>query len=298
MPELPDVEIYVERLEAMLTGQVLIQTRIRSPFVLRSTAPPIEAVWRKRVQGFRRIGKRIVFVFDDDLFFVIHLMIAGRLKWRKRDAAVPKRAGLMAFDFASGSLLFTEASKKHRASLHVVCGETQLAQFDRGGLEVFEADLEQFATALCRENHTLKRALTDPRILSGIGNAYSDEILHRARMSPFRQTKTLDPQQMAVLYHAIRDTLGWWIKRHRNLVGDGFPEKVTAFHPEMAVHGKYGEACPVCAKPIQRIVYAQNESNYCAKCQTGGRVFADRALSRLLKDNWPRNLEELEGQTH
>ncbi len=294
MPEYPDVTVYVERLDALCTGRVLERVRLGSPFLLRTVDPPLSEAHGKRVVGFERIGKRIVFALDDELFLVIHLMIAGRLRWRKAGAVLPRGNGLAAFDFADGTIVFTEASKKKRASLHVVRGRAALADFDRGGLELIGSTADAFAAAMTRENHTLKRALTDPRILSGIGNAYSDEILHRARMSPFKQTSQLSAGEMATLHRACIDVLEEWAARLRAEVGDGFPDKVTAFRDEMAVHGKYRQPCPVCGKPVQRIVYAENEANYCAECQTGGRVLADRSLSRLLKQNWPRTLEELE----
>jgi formamidopyrimidine-DNA glycosylase len=294
MPELPDVTVYVERLQALAGGRVLERVRLASPFLLRSVEPPLAEVHGKRVVEVRRIGKRIAIGLENELWLVIHLMIAGRLRWKKAGAKPPGRVGLAAFDFADGTLVFTEASKKKRASLHVVRGEAALAGFDRGGLEVLGASAEAFAAALTRENHTLKRALTDPRILSGIGNAYSDEILHRARMSPFKQTRSLAAEEIEGLRQASVAVLAEWTDRLRAAVGDGFPDKVTAFHEEMAVHGKYRQPCPDCGAPVQRIRYADNEANYCARCQTGGRVLADRALSRLLKDNWPRTLEELE----
>lgn len=294
MPELPDVTVYVERLEAHTVGRVLERVRLASPFLLRSVEPPLADAHGKRVAEVRRIGKRIAIGLEGELWLVIHLMIAGRLRWKKTGAKVPARVGLAAFDFAHGALVFTEASKKKRASLHVVRGEAALADFDRGGLEVLEASAQAFAEALTRENHTLKRALTDPRILSGIGNAYSDEILHRARMSPFKQTRSLVPGEIEALRQATACVLCEWTDRLRSAVGDGFPDKVTAFHEQMAVHGRYRQPCPTCQAPVQRIRYADNEANYCARCQTGGRVLADRALSRLLKANWPRTLEELE----
>jgi formamidopyrimidine-DNA glycosylase len=294
MPELPDVVVYCERLNALLSGQVLERVRLVSPFVLRSAMPPLAEAEGRRLSRVRRLGKRIVVELEGELFLVIHLMIAGRLRWRGRGASVPRRGGLAAFDFPSGTVLFTEMSKKKRASLHLCIGASGLAEFDRGGVEVLEAPLQVFAAALTRENHTLKRALTDPRVLSGVGNAYSDEILHRAQLSPFKQTQALDPGEMAGLHRACREVMTEWVERLRAEVGDGFPEKVTAFRAEMAVHGKYRQPCPRCGKPIQRIVYAENESNYCAVCQTGGKLLADRALSRLLKKNWPRTLEELE----
>ena len=294
VPELPDVTVYVDRLQALVGGQALERVRLVSPFLLRSVEPPLAAFAGKAVTQVRRLGKRIVIGFADELYMVIHLMIAGRLRWRKPGAAVPRRNGLVAFDFAPGTLLFTEASKKKRASLHLVTGAAAVAEFDRGGLEVETATSAEFSAALTRDNHTLKRALTDPRVLSGIGNAYSDEILHRARMSPFKQTGKLSGDELAGLYRATRAVLSEWTERLRVEVGEGFPEKVTAFRAEMAVHGRYRQPCPVCGAPIQRIVYAQNEANYCAGCQTGGKLFADRSLSRLLKANWPRTLEELE----
>jgi formamidopyrimidine-DNA glycosylase len=296
MPELPSIVVYCERLAALVGGSRLEKVRIASPFLLRSAVPPIGEAEGKRVREVSRLGKRIVVGLEDELYLVIHLMIAGRLRWRERGAAVPGRIGLAALDFPAGTLLYTEANKKRRASLHLVRGDEALAGFDRGGLEVLESPLEEFAAALGRENHTLKRALTDPRILSGIGNAYSDEILHRAAMSPFKQTGSLEDGEIERLYRAAREVLTEWIEILRAEVGEGFPDKVTAFHPKMAVHGRYREPCPRCGKPIQRIVYAENQANYCAECQTGGRLLADRALSRLLKKNWPRTLEELEEQ--
>ena len=294
MPELPSVTIYMERLLARVEGKPLERVRLHSPFLLRTVEPPLEATFGKKVVGARRIGKRICIGLQDDLWLVIHLMIAGRLRWRKPGAAVPKRNGLAGFDFPDGMLLLTEASKKKRASLHVVAGEENLAEFDRGGIEVLGASLDDFSAALTRTNHTLKRGLTDQRILSGIGNAYSDEILHRAKLSPFKQTQKLSDDELARLLVAINEVMTEWIERLRAEVGDGFPETVTAFHDQMAVHGRYKQPCPVCGAPIQRIVYASNEANYCARCQTGGKLLADRALSRLLKSNWPKTLEELE----
>ena len=294
MPELPDVTIYVERLEARIRGLPLERIRIASPFVLRSVAPTTEAAEGKTVLGLRRIGKRIVFELEQELFLVFHLMIAGRFHLREKGARVPAKVGLAAFDFPDATLLLTEASSKKRASLHLVRGEAALAEFDRGGLEVLEASPEQFREALLRENHTVKRALTDPEMFSGIGNAYSDEILHRARLSPVRLARQLGDEAIARLYEATRETLRAWIERLRAEVGDGFPEKVTAFRPAMAVHGRYRKPCPECGEAIQRIVYAENECNYCPRCQTGGRLLADRALSRLLRSDWPRTLDELE----
>jgi formamidopyrimidine-DNA glycosylase len=294
MPELPDVAVYRERLEALAAGRILERVRLGSPFVLRSVTPPITDAHGKRLTAVRRLGKRLVLVLEDELFLVIHLMIAGRLRWRPAGAALPAKRGLAALDFEHGAVLFTEASPKKRASMHLVAGEVALAEHDRGGLEVLDAGVEAFAAALRRENHTLKRALTDPRILSGIGNAYSDEILHRARLSPFKQTGALADDELARLHRAAVDTLTMWIARLRAEVGEGFPDKVTAFREGMAVHGRYRQPCPDCGAPVQRIVYAANEANYCAVCQTGGRILADRALSRLLKADWPRTLEELE----
>jgi formamidopyrimidine-DNA glycosylase len=294
VPELPDVTVYVERLRAFLVGRPLRAIRIASPFVLRTVDPqPGELVGRE-VKGARRIGKRIVISFDGDLHAVVHLMIAGRFKWRPPKAKLPGRLALAAFDFDHGTLLFTEASKKKRASLHVVRGSDSLRDFDRGGLDVFAATDAEFAAALREENHTIKRALTDPTVLDGIGNAYSDEILWRAQMSPFVQTKQLSDEDFTKLHDATKASLTEWTDRLRAQVGDGFPEDVTAFRPEMAVHGKYRQPCPRCGSPVQHIVYADNEANYCATCQTGGRLLADRALSRLLKSNWPKTLEELE----
>ena len=294
MPELPDVSVYVERLAAFTVGHKLESLRIASVFVLRSVEPKPAALLGRSVTGVGRTGKRIVLSFDGDFHAVIHLMIAGRLRWRKRDAKLPGKMALAAFDFDHGTLLFTEASKRRRASLHLVHGAAALASFDRGGLDVFAATAGDFARALRADNHTVKRALTDPTVLDGIGNAYSDEILHRARMSPFIQTRQLSDADLARLHGACVAVLGEWVSRLRAQVGEGFPEEVTAFRPEMAVHGKYRQPCPVCGSPVQRIVYASNEANYCATCQTGGRLLADRALSRLLKDNWPKTLEELE----
>jgi formamidopyrimidine-DNA glycosylase len=294
VPELPDVTVYVERLNAFLVGRPLRAIRIASPFVLRSVDPQPGELVGKPVTGARRIGKRIVIGFEGDLYAVIHLMIAGRLKWRPPKAKLPGKLALAAFDFDHGTLLFTEASKKKRASLHVVRGADSLKDFDRGGLDVFQATTAQFAAALREENHTIKRALTDPTVLDGIGNAYSDEILWRAQMSPFKQTSQLGDDEMKSLHAATKASLTEWTDRLRAQVGDGFPEEVTAFRPEMAVHGKYRQPCPRCGSPVQHIVYADNEANYCATCQTGGRLLADRALSRLLKANWPKTLEELE----
>jgi formamidopyrimidine-DNA glycosylase len=268
--------------------------RLKSPFLLRTFDPPLAAAAGQKVTGVRRIGKRIVLELESELFLVIHLMIAGRLRWRPAGAGIPGKVGLAAFDFPSGTLLLTEASTRKRASLHVVRGAPALAVFERGGLEVDRASLEQFRDALVRENHTLKRSLTDPRLFSGIGNSYSDEILHAARLSPVKRTAQLDDAEVKRLYEAVRSTLALWTSKLREETGDEFPEKVTAFRDGMAVHGRYGKPCPVCGSPVQRIVYAENETNYCARCQTGGKLLADRALSRLLHEDWPRTLEELE----
>jgi formamidopyrimidine-DNA glycosylase len=294
MPELPDVTVYVESLAARTVGQELRGVRLKSPFLLRTFAPPLSSASGKKVTGVQRIGKRIVLGLEGDLFLVIHLMIAGRLRWRPPGAPIPGKLGLASFDFASGSVLLTEASTKKRASLHVVSGAAALEEFRRGGIEVQAASLEAFREALVRENHTVKRALTDPRLFSGIGNSYSDEILHAARLSPVKRTTKMTDEEVGRLFDATRRTLAAWTDRLRKEVGEGFPEKVTAFREGMAVHGRYGKPCPACGAPVQRIVYAENETNYCARCQTGGKLLADRALSRLLHEDWPRTLEELE----
>ncbi len=294
MPELPNIEVYLDALRPRIVGQTLERVRLASPFLLRSVEPPLDAVIGRAVLGLRRLGKRIVIEFSGKLFLLLHLMIAGRLHWKPRGAKVPGKIGLAAFDFSSGTLLMTEAGSKRRAALYAARGEEALRELDPGGLEVLEADLPIFRATLIRENHTLKRALTDPRLFSGIGNAYSDEILHRARLSPVKLTGQLTDVEIETLLHATRETLREWIERLREEIGDGFPERVTAFHSRMAVHGRYGKPCPVCGTPVQRIVYAENETNYCAHCQTGGRLLADRALSRLLKQDWPQTLEELE----
>lgn len=296
MPELPDIIVYNEALESYVFDSPIEKLRIGSPFVVRSVEPPIGEVEGKRVRGIERLGKQIVLSLETELYLVLHLMIAGRLRWKKVGVAIPKKRGLAAFDFPDGSLLFTEASTQQRASMHLVRGSDALQQFDRGGLEVLEADLDAFKAEITRESHTLKRALTDPTILSGIGNAYSDEILHRARLSPLALTSKVTEEEIERLFHATRHTLTDWTERLRQEAGDAFPDKVTAFHPEMAVHGRYREPCPVCDAPVQRIRYAQNEVNYCAQCQTDGRVLADRAMSRLLKSDWPRSLHEWEGR--
>jgi formamidopyrimidine-DNA glycosylase len=294
VPELPDITVYVEALNRRVKGAQLEDVQLRSPFLLRSVEPPISAVKGKRVEDIRRIGKRIVFAFEDELFMVLHLMIAGRLKWREPGKKPSSKVDLATFDFSSGTLLLTEAGSKRRASLHLVAGAAALSEFDRGGLEVLDATLSEFAERLTSESHTVKRALTDPRLFSGIGNAYSDEILHRARLSPVKLTRRLSPEETATLFDATRATLVEWTDRLRAETGDGFPEKVTAFREAMAVHGRYGEPCPVCGSPVQRIRYADNETNYCPTCQTDGKLLADRALSRLLKEDWPRSLEELD----
>ena len=294
MPELPDVTVYVEALRARVVGQPLERIRLQSPFLLRSVEPPIGTVAGRAVRAVDRLAKRIVLALDGDLFLVLHLMIAGRLHWRPPGARLPGKLGVAAFDFPNGTLTLTEAGTKKRAALHLVAGRTALATSDPGGLEVLDADLADFRTALARERHTLKRALTDPRLLAGIGNAYSDEILHRARLSPVRMTDALTLEEMARLFEATRNTLSDWIERLRAEAGGDFPEGVSAFRPGMAVHGRFGQPCPNCGAPVQRIVHAENETNYCAGCQTGGRLLADRALSRLLRQDWPRTLEELE----
>ena len=294
MPELPDVVVYIEALEARILSQTLEGLRIASSFVLRSVDPPPSALVGKKVRSIRRLGKQIVLVFDEEHFLVIHLMIAGRLQWREPHARLAGKIGLAAFEFASGTLILTEAGSKKRASLHVVRGEQALAAFDRRALEVLECSLDDFDSALRRENHTLKRSLTDPRLFSGIGNAFSDEILHHAKLSPLKQTSRLSTQEVRQLWESTRSVLSEWTGRLRSQTGENFPSKVTAFRPEMAVHGRYGKPCPRCGAPVQRIVYAENECNYCAPCQTEGRLLADRAMSRLLKEDWPRSLEEME----
>lgn len=296
MPELPDIVVYIESLESRVKGKVLQRVRLLNPFILRTATPPITAAEGKKVLGLRRLGKRIVFELEGGLFLVIHLMIAGRLRWTEGGAKpkVPGRMGLALLEFESGSLVFTEAGTKRLASLHLVEGEPALDALHVPGLEVLEADLAAFSLQLRAHNHTLKRALTSPHIFSGIGNAYSDEILHRARLSPIAMTQKLDDAQVAALFEAIRSTLNEWIERLRKQSGGKFPEKVTAFREEMAVHGRYGKPCPVCGSPVQRIVHGDHETNYCARCQTGGKVLADRALSKLLKKSWPRSIDELD----
>jgi formamidopyrimidine-DNA glycosylase len=293
VPELPDVVVYVETLAQRIVGARLERVRLLSPFVLRTAVPPLSAAEGRRVNDVRRLGKRIVLALEGDLFLVAHLMIAGRLRWLARDDKPPGRITLALLDFPTGMLAFTEAGTKKRASLHLVQGETALSAFDLGGLEIADAGIEAFRERLLSENHTLKRALTDPRLFSGIGNAYSDEILHRARLSPIAMTRKLTTTDIARLHAAVREVLAEWTARLRVEAGAGFPTGVTAFRPEMAVHGKYGQPCPVCGAPVQRIVYAENETNYCARCQTGGTILADRALSRLLKSSWPRSIDEL-----
>jgi formamidopyrimidine-DNA glycosylase len=294
MPELPDIEVYLDALRPRVVGQRLDCVRLINPFLLRTFEPPIAEAEGRIVRGVRRLGKRIVFELDGDLFLILHLMIAGRLHWKPVGAKPPGKIGLAAFDFPTGTLTLTEAGSKRRASLHLVRGEAELARHNPGGLEVLDANAEQYRKALRRENHTLKRALTDPRLFSGIGNAYSDEILHRARLSPLILTGRMSDTDIDHLFAATRETIREWLDRQRVEAGDGWPEKVTAFRPDMAVHGKFGKPCPVCGTAVQRIVYADNETNYCPRCQTGGKVLADRSLSRLLKDDWPRSIEELE----
>lgn len=293
MPELPDIVVYVEALETRIVGQPLEEVRLKTPFLLRTVEPPLEALIGKTVRNVRRFGKRIVIGLDDELFIVLHLMIAGRLHWKARGAKAGGRSDLAAFEFPSGTLTLTEAGTKRRASLYLARGEASLAEFRRGGLEVLEASPSEFAERLRSENHTVKRSLTDPRLFSGIGNAYSDEILHRAKMSPVKLTSRLSDEEISSVFDATRAVLTEWTARLREEASGNFPEKVTAFRPEMAVHGKFGQPCPVCGAPVQRIRYADNETNYCARCQNEGRLLADRALSRLLKQDWPRSLDEL-----
>jgi len=293
MPELPDITVYIEALVAHVAGQPLERMRIAKPFLLRSVDPPIGAAEGKRVREVRRMGKRIVLELEDDLFLVIHLMIAGRLRWVPSGAKVPGKIGLAAFDFPNGTLILTEAGSKRRASLWLVRGEQSLEQFERGGLEVLDSDLPKFTERLIQENHTLKRSLTDPRLFSGIGNAYSDEILHRAKLSPIKHTRRLTEAEILRLFHATCITLIEWTGRLRQEAKGDFPAKVTAFRDDMAVHGKFGKPCPVCGTPVQRIRYADNETNYCPRCQTDGKLLADRALSRLLKHDWPKSIDEL-----
>ena len=293
MPELPDLTVYVEAIAARARGAALLGVRLANPFLLRTVEPPLAATAGRSLEGVHRLGKRVVLDLEGDLHLAIHLMIAGRLHWRPEGAALQRKLGLAAFDFATGTLVLTEAGAKRRAALHVVSGAAGLLALDRGGIEVLDADADAFAAALTRESHTLKRALTDPRLFSGIGNAYSDEILHRARLSPVSLTSRIDADAIARLHAACRNTLVEWTQRLRAECAGGFPEHVTAFRDAMAVHGRFGKPCPDCGAPVQRIVHADNETNYCARCQTGGRLLADRALSRLLKSDWPRTLEEL-----
>ena len=293
MPELPDITIYLEALRPRIVGRPLRAIRVASPFLVHTFDPPIEAAHGKTVGQLRRLGKRIAIGLDDELWLVMHLMIAGRLHWKSPGAKLSGKHNLAAFDFDEGTLVLTEAGAKRRAALHLVRGQNELARHDPGGIDVMEADAAAFRAALCRENHTLKRALADPRVFSGIGNAYSDEILHRARLSPFAQTKKLADDEIKRLSSATQTVLQEWIDRLRDEAGDGFPEKVTAFRPQMAVHGRYGKPCPDCGAPVQRIRYAANETNYCPGCQTDGKILADRSLSRLLRDDWPKRLEDL-----
>jgi formamidopyrimidine-DNA glycosylase len=294
VPELPDVEVYVSHLRRRVVGEPLEHARVASPFLVRSFDPPLRSVEGKRVREVRRVGKRVAFGLEDDLWLVLHLMIAGRLRWRDRGAKVPGKVGLAAFDFPRGTLLLTEASTRKRASLHVLRGEAALHELDPGGLEPLAADVGAFAAALRRERHTVKRSLTDPHLLSGIGNAYSDEILWRARMSPVRMTTSMTDDEIARLHEATHATLREWTDRLAAETGDAFPETVTAFREGMAVHGRYRKPCPACGSPVQRIAYAENEANYCARCQTEGKLLADRSLSRLMRGDWPKTLDELE----
>ncbi len=294
MPEYPDLSVYLRALTSRVVGQPLQGIRVRGPALRRTAEPPLQEAVGKRVLGLRRLGKRLVFLLEGDLFLVLHLMVAGRLHWRPSGAPVPGRVGLAAFDFPSGSLVLTEASPKKRAQLHLFRGEAALATLDRGGVEPLEATPEEFSAVVRRENHTLKRTLTDPRLFAAIGNAYSDEILHRARLSPVALSQKLDEKDVEALRRATHEVLNEWTERLAAETGDGFPEKVTAFREGMAVHGRYKKPCPVCGAPVQRIAHADNETNYCAVCQTGGKLLADRSLSRLLKKDWPRTLEELE----
>ncbi len=293
MPELPDITVYVDALAARISGQRLEHVRIAKPFLLRSVDPPVNAAEGRRVTALRRMGKQIVFELEDDLFLVIHLMVAGRLRWLPAGSKVPGKIGLAAFDFPNGTLVLTEAGSKRRASLWLVSGEQSLEQFAKGGLEILDSSVEEFTARLVQENHTLKRSLTDPRLFSGIGNAYSDEILHRARLSPVKHTRRLSDDEIAQLFDATKATLIEWTDRLRSESKGDFPAKVTAFREEMSVHGKFGKPCPVCRTPVQRIRYADNETNYCPTCQTDGKLLADRALSRLLKQDWPRSIDEL-----
>jgi formamidopyrimidine-DNA glycosylase len=294
MPELPDITVYIEALDQRIVGHVLDRVQIAGPFLLRTAAPPIDSVQGRKVTELRRIGKRIAIGFDNDLWLVFHLMIAGRLHWSEKRKIPDGRRTLAALDFDIGSLTLTEAGARKRASLHIIEGESALQKMDPGGIDVMAATRDAFSAALTQENHTLKRSLTDPHFFSGIGNAYSDEILHRAQLSPIALTQKLKPEEITRLYEATRASLKEWVQRLHDEAGGKFPEKVTAFRPEMAVHGKYGQPCPRCGTKVQKIQYASNETNYCAKCQTGGKLLADRSLSRLLREDWPRTLEELE----
>ncbi len=293
MPELPDIVVYIEALEERILGETLEQIRVSGISLVKTYDPPLDTAHGATVSGLRRLGKRIVLELGDDLFLVIHLMVAGRLRWREAGAKVPAKIGLAGFDFPTGTLLLKEAGSKRRASLHLLRGEEALADLDRGGLDVFDIDAARFGQMLDKERHTLKRSLTDPRFFSGIGGAYADEIMHRAKLSPLVLTDRLSDDDVARLHNASREVLTEWTDRLRAEAGGEFPAKVTAFHDKMAVHGKHGQPCPVCGAPVQRIVYASNETNYCPGCQTGGKILADRALSRLLKDDWPRSLDEL-----
>jgi formamidopyrimidine-DNA glycosylase len=294
MPELPDILLYLHALRPRVVGQRVEAVRLATPFLLRSIDPPLSDVEGRTIVGLHRLGKRVVFEAAGDLFLVFHLMIAGRFRWKEKGVRIPGKVGLLAIDFPNGTLVLTEAGTRRQASLHVVAGREALLQHDPGGIDVMAASPDEFAAALATENHTLKRALTDPHLFSGIGNAYSDEILHAARLSPFKQTRTLSEDELRRLYEATRQTLSRWIVRLQQETGEGFPEKVTAFRTGMAVHGRYNQPCPDCGTPVQRVVYAANEANYCPSCQTGGRLLADRSLSRLMKEDWPRTLEELE----
>lgn len=294
MPELPDISVYCKALEERALGATLEAIRLGNPFLLRTVTPRTSEVTGRKVAGLRRMGKRIVFHLEGEMYMVLHLMIAGRLHWKPRGVKIPGKIGLAAFDFGPGTLTLTEAGTKKRASLHLVAGEEGLKALDRGGMDVEAGTMQEFAERLRSENHTLKRSLTDPRLFSGIGNAYSDEILHRAKLSPLRLTRQMADGEVEKLFQCIREVFSEWVERLRKEAGDGFPENVTAFRKEMAVHGKFNQPCPVCGTNVQRIVYAENECNYCPRCQTGGKLLADRAFSRLLKDDWPRTIEELE----
>ncbi len=295
MPELPEIVTYIDAIEQRVGGEVLENVRVKSFSLLRTYDPPLDAVFGQQLTSLRRMGKRIVFEFDDELFAVLHLMVAGRLHWHEKGKAIPGKVGLAAFDFASGTIILTEAGTKRRASLHIVRGEAALAELDPGGIEVDGASFEEFKAALTDERHTLKRALSDARRISGIGGAFADEILHMARLSPMQMNTNLSDGEIERLHEASKVTLARWVQIRRDDMGEGFPEKVRSAHPEMAVHGKYNEPCPVCETPVQRIVYASRETNYCPGCQTGGKILADRSLSRLLKDDWPKTIEDLEG---